>query len=130
MKRDIELVREILAALEELESFDEPVIPNIPDRSKHEVVYHIKLLSEAGLIEAQNWSTDGGPEWVATSLTSSGHDFLDAARSNTIWEKAKSIVVDQGSVLTIEALKVALSQVVRGAFRDLMHKADRGYAAG
>lgn len=115
MKRDIELTREILVALEELESFDEPVIPNIPGRSKHELVYHIKLLSEAGLIEAQNWSTGDGSEWVATSLTSSGHDFLDAARNNTIWEKAKTMVVDQGSVLTIEALKVALSQVVRGA---------------
>lgn len=115
MKRDIELAREILITLEKLESFDEPVIPDIPGWSRHEVFYHINLLSEAGLIEAQNWSTDDGPEWVATSLTSSGHDFLDAARNNTIWEKAKSIVVDRGSVLTIEALKVALSHAVRGA---------------
>lgn len=115
MKRDIELARDILVALEELDSFDEPVIPDIPDRSKHEVVYHIKLLSEAGLIDAQNWSTDDGPEWVATSLTSAGHDFLDAASNNTIWEKAKSIVVERGSALTIEALKIALSQVIRGA---------------
>lgn len=115
MKRDIELIREILVTLEELESFDEPVIPDITDRTQHEVVYHIKLLSEAGLIEAQNWSTDDGPVWVATSLTSSGHDFLDAARNNTIWEKAKSIVIDRGSVLTIDALKVALVQAARGA---------------
>jgi len=89
MKRDIELAREILIALEELETFDEPVIPEISGRSPHEVCYHIKLLSEAGLIEARNWSTDDGPEWVATSLTSSGHDFLDAARNNTIWEKPR-----------------------------------------
>ncbi|KRS20817.1 hypothetical protein AAY72_11705 [Alishewanella sp. WH16-1] len=113
MKRDFELFREILLLLEKLESFDDPVIPNIPDRTKHEVVYHIKLLSEAGLIEAQNWSTDDGPEWVATSLTSSGHDFLDAARNNTIWKKAMSIVVAQGAALTIETLKAALSKVVR-----------------
>lgn len=65
----MEIVRKILLALEDKEDFTDPLIPEIPGVSTNEIYYHIKILSEAGLIEAKDWSTADGPEWVATSLT-------------------------------------------------------------
>ena len=113
----MDLIRKILLALEEKEDFEEPIVPEIPGVTTNEIYYHIKLLNEAGLIEAKDWSTDNGSEWVATSLTSPGHDFLDAARNETFWVKAKSLVQNSGGALTLEAMKVALDQVVKSALQ-------------
>lgn len=115
MKRDMELVRKILFQLEERLEFDVPFIPKVDGHSENEVFYHLKLMSEANLIEAKNWSADDGPHWVATSMTTLGHDFLDAARSDTLWAKAKNIVTKSGGVLTLEALKTGLSMAVKNA---------------
>lgn len=113
MKRDMELGRQILLALEEKNDFSTPVIPEVSKYTKLEVVYHIKLLNQAGLIEAMDWSSDNGDEWVATSLTSIGHDFLDAARSNTVWQKAKAMVLDKGAAMTFEMMKIALAETLK-----------------
>ncbi len=115
MKRDMELVRRILFQLEERLEFDEPYVPNIDGCPDNEIYYHLKLMSEAGLIDAKNWSDDSGPYWVATSMTVAGHDFLDAARSDTLWTKAKSIVTRSDGALTLEALKIGLSMAVKNA---------------
>jgi len=42
------------------------------------------LLHEAGFIEAMDLSTLGGICWKPTRLTYNGHEFLDAARSDTV----------------------------------------------
>jgi len=46
-------------------------------------------------------------------LTYGGHEFLDAARNDTVWEKAKTAVVKSTGVLTLEGLKVALPMVLK-----------------
>ena len=90
MKRDMDLVREILLQLEN--SNAQPLGPAeiaIEGRTNTEVSYHIELLHEAGLLEARNWSSHSGHDWRAIRLTWWGHEFLDAARSDTIWREAK-----------------------------------------
>ncbi|MEX2411343.1 MAG: DUF2513 domain-containing protein, partial [Candidatus Paceibacterota bacterium] len=85
MKRDINLIKEILI---ELERSDNPIAKadfTINDRSDIEVSYHIKLLFEAGLIEAENISGFSSYHWIPITLTWHGHEFLDAARNDTIW---------------------------------------------
>jgi hypothetical protein len=113
MKRNMELGRKILLKVEEKEDFSTPITPSVVGFTKQEVVYHIKLLHQASLIEAQDWSSDNGDNWVVTSLTSIGHDFLDSARNETSWNKAKEYISSKGSVLTFETLKIALSELVK-----------------
>lgn len=115
MKRDMDLVREILIEIEERSDFDVPYVPDIEGKTDHEIFYHIKIMHEAALIEASNWSGDDGPHWLAKSLTNAGHDFLDAARNETLWAKAKAKVLSSGGVLTIEALKIGLALAVKNA---------------
>ena len=113
MKRDMELGRKILFAVEEKDDFSTPITLEICGYTKLEVAYHIKLLNQAGLIEATDLSDDISDEWAVTSLTSIGHDFLDAARNDTIWSKAKETILGKGSALTFDMLKIALAEVVK-----------------
>ncbi|MDT8068500.1 MAG: DUF2513 domain-containing protein [Terriglobia bacterium] len=64
-------------------------------------------------MEAKNLSGDEFVLWMAQRLTYSGHEFLDAARADTIWMKAKDKVLSTTGTLTLEALKVALSFVMK-----------------
>ena len=109
MKRDMELVREILLKVEEM-PFDGAFHDIcIEGRSPKAISYHVMLLHEAGFIEAM----DLGVCWKPIRLTYSGHEFLDAARSDAVWDKAKTAVVERTGVLTLEGLKVALPMVVK-----------------
>jgi hypothetical protein len=69
------------------------------------------LLAEAGLIEAQDLTTLSGSLWLPKRLTWAGHEFLDAAKNETVWRSAKAFVVEKTGTLTMELLKVGLSEV-------------------
>jgi hypothetical protein len=44
-----------------------------------------------------------------------GHEFLDASREPSRWEKAKSVVLEKTGGLSLEALKQVLFQLIRDA---------------
>lgn len=115
MKRDMDLARKILFAIEESEGECGPDDIKIEGYSDQIVYYHIKILAEAGLIEAEDISTMGenGFQWWAKSLTWQGHEFLDAARDNSRWDKAKKLVSEKVGSLMFEALKIALTQGIK-----------------
>ncbi len=113
MKRDIDLIRTILIELEQKESPNDWFRPEIEGYSADVVSYHIKILSEAGYIEARDLSTKDGFNWVATSLTWQGHEFLDAARNDTIWQKAKVTLGKKLSSISMEVLKSLLTNLTK-----------------
>lgn len=113
MKRDMDLIREVLLKVEELPfdgGFHEITVEG---RTDDEVTYHVMLLHEAGFIEAQDLTTMDCICWKPKRLTYSGHEFLDAARSDTVWQKAKEWTKKTTGTLTLEGLKVALPYVVK-----------------
>jgi hypothetical protein len=120
MKRDMDLCREILRQIEESPESAGPTV-KVDGRSNEEISYHIKLLGEAGLVEvgvADGLFKDKMPDgsvrtrfqkvYSVISLTWSGHEFLDAARNDTIWLKAKKTVFSVTGGLVFEVLKAAL----------------------
>jgi hypothetical protein len=120
MKRDMDLCREILRQIEESPDSASPAI-RIEGRSAEEISYHVKLLSEAGLVEAGaadgrfiSKEADGSDRikgqkvYSPNSLTWQGHDFLDAARDDTIWRKANSKILESGGGLAFDVLKAML----------------------
>ena len=115
MKRNMDLIREILLRIE---SFPEPlgrIDLNIDEFSPKEIFYHVKLLSEAGLLEATSIHTIGMFEWYANSLTWEGHEFLEAARNDNIWNKAKKLVLDKTGSLPFDILKQTLIGIIKRA---------------
>ena len=107
MKRDIEIYRQILLDLEACNTSHADVrsLANVDDDT---TAYHIRLLYEAGLIHAIDMSSNDGDTWSATSLTHSGHDFLDTMKAETLWNKTKSMALQKFGTLSLEALKAAI----------------------
>ena len=116
MKRDMELIREIRLAVEEAPSPDDDIELILVDHAPEVVSYHVKLLHQAGLIEAVDRSTMDEFEWSPRSLTWSGHEFLDAARSSTVWQKTMSKLKEQAASAPFEIVKATLMHVYRESF--------------
>jgi hypothetical protein len=79
-----------------------------------QVLYHIELLVEAGLLDAtlskgHRGQVDGAK---INRLTWLGHDCLDAMRDNTVWTKAKETILKKGGSWTFDLLKEALAQII------------------
>ncbi len=81
MNRDTDLVRAILLEVEwrSWDQRNEPV--KIEGYTDEHVGHHVRLLDQAGLIEALNVSGEY-LAWYPTCLTWDSHDFLDAASSS------------------------------------------------
>jgi hypothetical protein len=116
MKRDMELVRQILLKTEQNTEVDGWIDLDIEGHAPEEVSYHVKLLADAGLLEAQDLTTTEEFEWKPKSLTWNGHEFLDAARNETIWKKTTEIVKDKGGSIPFEVLKDLLIKVATTFF--------------
>ncbi|MGB2985731.1 MAG: DUF2513 domain-containing protein [Phycisphaerae bacterium] len=111
MKRNMDLVRKILLVLEEHEHGFAPKKLQIEGHSNEEVAFHVHLMGEAGLLEVyDDTSFDGtSPEAIPAHITWNGYEFLDAARSPSIWEAAKQRIVSEGLGLSFEVLKGLLT---------------------
>jgi len=98
MKRDMDLVRKMLLAIETDSSGFAPKI-EIPNYTQEQIGYHAVLLGEAGLAIVVNVTSAGSksPEAMITRLTWTGHEFVDAARENQTWNQAKDMIGKVGS---------------------------------
>lgn len=116
MQRDMDLARKILLAVEEADADPRGWVNiSVPGYEKQAIYYHIMLLDEAGLLEGQDLCSLGpnGFEWAAKRLTWRGHDFLDAARSDTVWQRAKDKTLKVAGSVTFDVMKELLVQSAR-----------------
>ena len=117
MKRDMDLVRRILLALEAepspwgSEEFD------VDGYDPATVNYHVMLMEGAGLINAHDQSNEALEVfmWHPVSLTWEGHEFLEASREEGRWSNAKALVKEKSGGLSFELLKDLLLQLGRAA---------------
>lgn len=105
MKRDMELIYKIMAFYEDKDNFIDLVTPDIEGYSSNEVYYHLKLMDQANLLEAKDWSSLSSTTWVASSLTHSGHDFFDALKQESVWNTIKSEFKEAGLETIISVSK-------------------------
>lgn len=117
MQRDWELVRKILAKLEEQDGASGWLEPeSVAGFDAETVGYHMKLMDEAGLIHAK--SLKGlTSHCVALSLTWEGHEFLDGIRRDTSWNKAKGIAREKGLDLSFEVIKLSVKAAIEAMFQ-------------
>jgi hypothetical protein len=114
MKRDWELVRQILLDLENV-PHDQLVVAD-EGQDTNVFGYHCKLMRDAGLIEANvSEYMEGGIKGQAIRMTWAGHEFLDSIRPKPIWEKVKSQAKDKGIDLTFGAIKTLAEIAMKAA---------------
>lgn len=114
MKRDLELVRLILLELEEYERLFRVEHFEASGYKSNTVLHHVWLLREAGYLQAVDATNMGDPLPVAnpTHLTWEGHEFLSAARDETVWKKANAEVAAKAGSATLEILLAVLRRVI------------------
>ena len=112
MKRYMDLCRKMLLAVESESDNSIKEFPFASEYDDYVINGHIKLLGEAGLIDI---SQSGNVRYVVSGLAWAGHDFLDAARDDNRWAKAKQHFSDAGVSVTFALLKEKLDELARAA---------------
>ena len=114
MKRDMDLARKILLQVEECVECDGStgwLKVDVNGHSQSETLYHVRLLYGAGLIDVHDESSLAGQALWPKRLTWEGHEFLDAAREDTRWQKAKRLVFEKTGGLSFDVLKAVLAKL-------------------
>lgn len=117
MKRDMDLIREILLYIEanykpgmgsmhiELEGFSSSLI-----------LEHCKLAFDSGLLQSfEDTSIGYGDDCLVGNLSSEGYDYLEKIRDNSIWHKVKQTVKEKGLPMVVETLKTVASAFITAA---------------
>lgn len=98
MKRDLDLIRQIMLTLEEKMEYGKnfqsaQLIEVMQDKtlSAEKLAYHIGLLVESDLIRAKEYKYQSGEptDYLIFTITSQGQDFIDTIRQDTTWNKIK-----------------------------------------
>jgi hypothetical protein len=116
LKRDLELIRKMLLAVEDAPTGFAPEL-KFEGYTPSQVGYHAYLLIDAGLARGSELThmQSPGPEARITSLTWEGHEFIEAARDPSRWQKAVAIVKDKGGSVTLDVLKQLLISLMKVA---------------
>lgn len=111
MKRDFDLIREILLACEQKPLGARLYARDLPMRDQDEAAYHLWLLIDAGLIDGRcNMERPAaGLECYGGQLTWRGQEFLAAVRSDTAWSRIRRMAAERAVDLSFEAI-VALAR--------------------
>jgi hypothetical protein len=115
MKRDMDLIRKLVLAIEDDPTGYAPRDIEIDEYTPEQISYHKFLIVDAGLAEGERVDTmnSRGPELLLTNLTWAGHEFADAARDEKRWKKAMAVVREKSGSVTMSVLTQLLTYLMR-----------------
>ncbi|KQX19050.1 MULTISPECIES: DUF2513 domain-containing protein [unclassified Sphingomonas] len=97
MRRDSDLIRAILLAVEADDRCEVLRLPDIAGYTDEAVHFHARLLVEKGFLVTYFPDRTGRQPWVCIRLSWEGYDFLDAIRDPAIWRSVKRAAGKVGS---------------------------------
>lgn len=121
MKRNMDLIRKLAIHIEAAEDSIQSSGIVIEEFSSSAILYLCVLMHEAGLIEAEiAGDLSGHGDAFIARLTWSGHDFLDAARDETLWKKTTKEIKERVTSVSFDGLvdflkagaKIAMSEAI------------------
>jgi hypothetical protein len=100
----MDLIRKIALKIESMTGQIYSPSLEIAGYTTEQICYHCELMGDAKLILVSDSSTYNGDicEMIIERLTSKGHDFVDAARNDTIWNKAKTILKEKSPGVALD----------------------------
>ena len=116
MRRDFELIRQILLRVEDTDKATNVLDLGLDEHPFPALARHVELLEEAGLVKAQiAWNdASGSPIYVQVErLTWAGHEFLDDARSHEVWQHATDTISARGGSASFALLRELVTQAAR-----------------
>lgn len=115
MKRDMDLIRQILLELEAMPWPKTPRTLKVSEYDQEEVNYHLLLMAEAGLLKLKGEEKPGGVTAQPWRLTWKGHEFLETSRNDTAWRRAKQALSDKVGGVPFNVLQALLIELAKGA---------------
>ena len=110
MKRDMDVIREILLQAEECPAGTRWAAKPLLDHSMSDVVEHVQLLIDAGYVDGRILGNEAA---MILRITHAGHEFIDSSREPKRWEKAKAKALSAGVPMTVTVLKAILDQLIK-----------------
>ncbi|MED1602617.1 DUF2513 domain-containing protein [Alkalihalophilus marmarensis] len=114
MKREKELLREILLLVEDKGNPDYYGIPSIPHYSREQVEYHVILLRDTGFLKGQISYGSNKIAEAFLGLTPEAHDALEAMRDKATWERFKKWTLNAGGTITVGTALEFIKFKIRG----------------
>jgi len=113
VKRDMDLIREILLAVEGADAgASSPLRLELPEWDGHVVYQHARILNDAGYMHAS--FANGSPPGIhVLGLTWEGHDLIDSIRDNGVWSSVKAKVAEAGGSVPLEVLKAIAVMAIK-----------------
>jgi len=114
MKRDLDLVRQVLLQIEALPA-GPPAQYRTSEIDDPVLLAHFELVIAAGLVNGKIARSQGtrGDVISISGLTWEGHEWLEMVRSQAMWNEIKSALQDNGGALTFELTKAVASKLLR-----------------
>ena len=120
MKRDMELIRELMLSIELKDDSDYAAeeLEIIGERDISEIKYHLQLLVDAEFIKAEvgHYNGNDSPVIVIDRMLWNGHEFLANAYNESVWKKAKAIVAEKGGTVSAGVLMQLLASIAKQQF--------------
>ena len=116
MQRDMKLLREILLEVEGWTDGRPHYIQQVvlDGYGPEELAYHARLLVEGGYLLGSITPVFHKPPYVLIQrLSWEGHDFLDAIRDHSVFEKTMAVVKSKFPSASLSVLKAVAIEVAR-----------------
>lgn len=109
MKLNYDCVRSVLLTVEKSKTIDEElninpltvetIFEQLPKYEDNEILYTIEKLKEAGYINAAlQFAAGHFIDGAVSSITYSGHEYLDNIREPDVWRKVKAMLKNAGAI--------------------------------
>lgn len=112
MKRDMDLVREILLNLGDSEFYSDMGFPRVEGYEEDKIRHHVLIMRDAGLLFfTEGIKVDGffgKTEDLELRLTWEGHEFLEKIRDDKLWKSILDTTKKKTGGLSFDVLKALL----------------------
>jgi hypothetical protein len=113
MKREWDLIRAIMLAVEDLPTLGSTVRPDdITGWNNEMVSYHIFILIEAGLLVGECHGGKWQKNCFAQLLTWQGQEFLSMTRDKSTFNKIAALLKEKAIDLSYDAIKQGFLQLI------------------
>ena len=122
MKLNYDCVRSVLLTVEKSKTIDEElnlnplavetIFEQLPKYEDSEILYTIEKLKEAGYINAAlHFAAGHFIDGAVSSITYSGHEYLDNIREPEVWRKVKTMLKNAGAI-TLPLISLAAQLLI------------------
>lgn len=112
MKRDWDLLRQLLVFIEQLESH---VLGDAALLRSREAGYNLKLLQDGGFIEAQSVEPLGeATQYLSIELTWSGQELLELIRPDRLWIEICQVIEQKELPKSLSVIRQVAERQIQG----------------